>query len=406
MTGFWVAIPTYWTYPGGEGLEELIFDHPTPLDSPGTLRRTLESLIPLVTPGVEVGVVAAATAVSLEEAVERRVREVIASPALPFPVKLFGASHLKILRDFCRSRGRTEWLPLLSLTGYSQIRNLTLILANLSGAGAMLSLDDDEVIADLNFLAKIEEDLEVLSREHAVFGLAGIYRNGDGSILLPVPGDPWAAAWPKIRWLNEALQTLVLDGPRLKPTLLGFGGNLVVPATLGRRLPFDPAITRGEDTDYLLNARLQQIPFYLDSTLSIIHLPPEKPHPVWLKLRQDLMRFCYTRLKLRQQEPGPGQSRVTPKDLKPYPGNFLEDDLALRAFLSHNILARHYLAQGETEAAHQTMENLAMMDRLEHAEVRVYHDYLKTVGLWQALQDWLAQPEVAAQARQALWGQA
>jgi len=406
MTGFWVAIPTYWTYPGGEGPEELVFDHPTPLDSPGTLRRTLESLIPLVTPGVEVGVVAAATAVSLEEAVERRVREVIASPPLPFPVKLFGASHLKILQDFCRSRGRTEWLPLLSLAGYSQIRNLTLILANLSGAGAMLSLDDDEVIADPDFLAKIEEDLEVLSREHSVFGLAGVYRQGDGSLLLPEPGDPWAEAWPKIRWLNEALQKLVSDDPRLKPTVLGFGGNLVVPQALGRRLPFDPAITRGEDTDYLLNARLLQIPFYLDNTLSIVHLPPEKPHPVWLKLRQDLMRFCYTRLKLRQQEPGPGQPRVTPEDLKPYPGNFLEDDLALRAFLSHNLLVREYLAQGETEAAHQTMENLAMMDRLEHAEVRVYHDYLETVGLWQALQDWLARPEVAAQARQALWGQA
>jgi hypothetical protein len=406
MTGFWVAIPTYWTYPGGEGPEELVFDHPTPLDSPGTLRRTLESFIPLVTPGVEVGVVAAATAVSLEDAVESRVREVIASPPLPFPVKLFGASQLKILRDFCRSRGRSEWLPLLSLAGYSQIRNLTLILANLGGAGAMLSLDDDEVIADPDFLAKIEEDLKVLGREHPVFGLAGIYLNGDGSLLLPEPDDPWAEAWPKIRWLNEALQKLMLAGPRLKPTFLGFGGNLVVPQALGRRVPFDPAITRGEDTDYLLNARLLQIPFYLDNTLSIIHLPPEKPHPVWLKLRQDLMRFCYTRLKLRQQEPGPGQSRVTPEDLKPYPGNFLEDDLALRAFLSHNVLAREYLAQGETEAAHQTMENLAMMDRLEHAEVRVYHDYLETVGRWQALQGWLAQPEVAAQARQALWGPA
>jgi hypothetical protein len=405
MTGFWVAIPTYWTYPGGEGPEELVFDHPTPLDAAGTLRRTLESLIPLVNSEVEVGVVAAAAAACLEEAVERRVQEVIASPPLPFPVKLFGASHLKILRDFCRSRGRSEWLPLLSLAGYSQIRNLTLILANLSGAEALLSLDDDEVIADPDFLARIEEDLAVLGREHPLFGLAGVYRNGDGNILLPEPGDAWVEAWPKIRWLNEALQKLVLAGPRLKPTLLGFGGNLVVPQALGRQLPFDPAITRGEDTDYLLNARLLHIPFYLDNTLSITHLPPEKPHPAWLRLRQDLMRFCYTRLKLRQQEPAPGQPPVTPEDLKPYPGNLLEEDLALRAFLSHNLLAREYLAQGETEAAHQTMENLVMMDRLEHAEMRVYHDYLEIVGRWRALQSWLAQPEVAAAARQALWGE-
>jgi hypothetical protein len=406
MTGFWVAIPTYWTHPGERGPEDLIFDHPTPLDTPGTLRRTLESLIPLIIEGVEVGVVAAATNPDLEAAVERRVREVIESPPLPYPVRLFAASHLNILKDFCRNHGRQEWLPLLSLKGYSQIRNLTLILANISGASAMLSLDDDEVIADPEFLTKIEEDLEALGRENDIFGLAGIYKNADGSVLLPEPDVPWAEAWPKIRWLNAALEELVLKGPRLKSTNLGFGGNLVVPAALGRRLPFDPAITRGEDTDYLLNARLMQVPFFLDNTLSIIHLPPEKPHPTWLRLRQDLMRFCYTRLKLRQQEPGPDRHLVDPAELKPYPGNFLEDDLTLRAFLSHNLLAREYLAQGDSEAARQAMKNLALMDCLEKDGSGIYQTYLNTVSHWQALQEWLALPEVATQARQALWGTA
>ena len=195
MRGCLVAIPTYWTYPGGDGPEEIVFDHPTPLDAPGTLRRTLESLTPLAAQGaeVEVSVVAAATAPALEAAVARRVREVIESPPLPYPVKLFAAPHLSILQDFCRTRGRAEWLPLLSLAGYSQIRNLTLILANICQAGALLSLDDDEVIADPDFLVKVEEDLELLEREHPVFGLAGIYRNQDGGVLLPEPAAPWAA---------------------------------------------------------------------------------------------------------------------------------------------------------------------------------------------------------------------
>ena len=70
------------------------------------------------------------------------VREITASPPLPYPVRLFAASHLGILQDFCRSRGRTEWLPLLSLAGYAQIRNLTLLLATISGAPALISLDD------------------------------------------------------------------------------------------------------------------------------------------------------------------------------------------------------------------------------------------------------------------------
>ena len=98
------------------------------------------------------------------------------------------------------------------------------------------------------------------------------------------------------------------------------------------------------------------IPFFLDNTLSIIHLPPDKPHPTWLRLRQDLVRFCYTRLKLRQQEPGPGRARVTAGDFKPYPGNFLEDDLPQRAFQSHTLLALDYLAQGDSEAARQTLD--------------------------------------------------
>ena len=40
--------------------------------------------------------------------------------------------------------------------------------------------------------------------------------------------------------------------------------------------------------------------------------------------------------------------------------------------------------------------NLALMDRLEQAGAGVYEAYRRTVSLWQALQDWLAAPEVAA----------
>ena len=46
------------------------------------------------------------------------------------------------------------------------------------------------------------------------------------------------------------------------------------------------------------------------------------------------------------------------------------------------------------------------MDRLEQSGAGVYEAYVRTVSLWQALQQWLATPEVAAGARQALWGAA
>ena len=87
MRGYFVAIPTYWTHPGGEGPEEIVFDHPTPLDATGTLRRTLESLTPLAAAGVEVvvSVVAAATAPALEAAVERPGPGSHRVPAAPLP---------------------------------------------------------------------------------------------------------------------------------------------------------------------------------------------------------------------------------------------------------------------------------------------------------------------------------
>jgi hypothetical protein len=109
---------------------------------------------------------------------------------------------------------------------------------------------------------------------------------------------------------------------------------------------------------------------------------------------------------LRQQKPGPGRIRVTAGDFKPYPGNFLGDNLPQRAFQSHTLLALDYLAQGDAEAARQTLANLALMDRVEQSGAGVYEAYVRTVSLWQALQQWLATPEVAAGACQALWGAA
>lgn len=403
MVNYFVAIPTYWSHPGGAGPEEVVYDHPTPLDSPGTLRRTLESLTPLVSAGVQVGVVAAAASLSLEKAVESRVQDLIQAPPLPFQVAFFSASHLRALQDFVRQHGQPEWTPLLSLSGYAQIRNLTMILANICEAEVLISLDDDEVITDLDFLRRIELDFAALSRDYPSCGLAGIYRDAQGSVLLPESQAPWAGYWPKIRWLNEAF-TQLLAAPRLQVTQLALGGNLALSSQVFRRVPFDPAIPRGEDVDYVLNARMLKIPFFLDQKLSITHLPPDKPHPIWLRLRQDLLRFTYARQKLRQQEPRPGLAMVRAEDLQPYPGNFLGDDLEMRAYQSHTRLALNYLIEGDPQGARETLNNLVLLEQVIQSGKNVFREYLDTVAQWQGLQNWLASHEVAAQARKAIWG--
>ncbi|MDD3580070.1 MAG: hypothetical protein PHW74_03495 [Desulfobacca sp.] len=400
-----IAIPTFWTHPSGTGPGEIIYDHPTPLHTRGTLRRTLDSLSPLVSDAVQVVVVAAVTAPQLEAPVAAQLQELIQSPPLPYPVVMFGGSQLRALQDILHTRGQGHLAGLLSLSGYSQVRNLTLVLANIWAAEVLVSLDDDEIIADPHFLDKIAEDFAVLSQAHPIFGLAGIYQNRDGRVLVPEPTAPWTVYWPKIRWMNMAFKDLMLSGPRLKPTPLALGGNLALSARLFRQLPFDPALTRGEDIDYVLNARLFKIPFFLDNTLAVIHLPPEKPHPDWLRLRQDLARFLYTRRKLREPAPQPGLASITAAELKPYPGNFLEDDLEDRAGHSHTLLALEYLAKGQPQAALDTLENLALIQAASQPSSSVLATYVEMVSDWQKLQSWLARPEVAVRARHAVEGQ-
>jgi len=406
MVAFLLAVPTYWTFQEGRGGVEIFFDHPTPLHTPGTLRRTLESLAPLVEPGaVAVGVVAAPTAPELGPAMEAWLEELLASPPLLYPVVLFGPSHLALLQDFLRSRGKEAWVDLLSLTGYGAIRNITLVLANLLGAGVLVSLDDDEVVEDKDFLAKISADLSYLGQYHSVFGLAGLYEDADGRVLVPEPDTPWGLFWPKLRWMNQTFAKLLDSKEVLPRTPLALGGNMALPAKLFRRLPFDPCIPRGEDVDYVANAAKWGIPFFFDKNLRILHLPPEKPHPTWLKLRQDLVRFAYARRKLREQEPHPELVRVSPLELAPYPGNFLTDELEEKAYRSHTLLALEYLAAGDVEGARRTLENLHLLQREKTCRDNAFRSYLDLAARWQELQTWLADPEIAAQGRQALWGQ-
>jgi hypothetical protein len=86
---FCLAVPTYWTHPGGQGEEEVIYDHPTPLDADGTLVRFLDSTQKLTDDNTQVVVVAAAAAQSLQAAVDERVNNLLANQPQPRPPRLF-----------------------------------------------------------------------------------------------------------------------------------------------------------------------------------------------------------------------------------------------------------------------------------------------------------------------------
>lgn len=391
-----IGVPTYWTAAGQEATG-LIFDHPTPLGTVGTLPRLLTSLADLPAPSFQVVVVAAPTAPELGPAMEQQLQEQLAALALPYPLLLVGPTQLARLRDFCHRRGPTAAATLLHLDSYGAIRNVILLVANLLAADLLVCLDDDERVTDPAFFRRLQEDCQELAAREKVFGLAGLYLNPNGTVFAAEPQEPWALAWPKLRWLNEAIAAAAASG-RLSQTTVALGGNMIFPKALYRLLPFDPLITRGEDIDYVLNARMFGIPFYLDPALLVVHEPPPKPHPLWLRLRQDLARFVYTRQKLRGQQPEPGMVRVTVAELRPYPGNFLDEELDLRAYQAHTLVAAAYLDQGEVEAARQTLANLTCLQDLPEAGV-TFATYRRLVDCWRQTQDWLSRPEVQAEAR-------
>ena len=99
------------------------------------------------------------------------------------------------------------------------------------------------------------------------------------------------------------------------------------------RIGFDPGITRGEDVDYLINARLAGHCFWLDKELCVTHMPPEAydTHP-YAKLAQDVYRFIYEREKLEV-------IGLDPAQFDPYPGHFLRDDMATCALAALETLA-------------------------------------------------------------------
>ena len=94
-----MVIPTYWARESSVGLKEgdAIYDHPTPLDSEGTLLRALKSIRVLNERDFQLVVIAVATAPEIEEKVERKVAGIVKSAELDVETMLFSASHLSLI---------------------------------------------------------------------------------------------------------------------------------------------------------------------------------------------------------------------------------------------------------------------------------------------------------------------
>jgi len=334
-----IVIPTYWTWPSTEGgrATTAAYDHPTPLDSASTLPALLEDLA-RSRPGCRVLILAGLTHPDLAEAVTKHARHLLEPFRQRLELRLCESISLQQLLEAFKAT--VQQRHLLHLNSYAGIRNLQLLVPHLFGAEAVIARDDDERL-EPDYIERALDHLGSSIGDARVLGLAGPYKQPDGGVLLKEAAPTGNALRDKAQHINAAMRILAGEGKALRESPMALGGNMIFHRDLFTRVCFDPGITRGEDIDYLINARLDGIRWWFDPGLAIVHVPPRHLEtPAYQRTREDVFRFVYEREKLRLN------GQPNPDWLQPYPGALLGDDLdqqalsALRATATDDGVAR------------------------------------------------------------------
>jgi hypothetical protein len=309
-----VVVPTYWG-----PADNAIYDHPTPLDGQSTLPRLLESLTKQEKK-VDFTVLVLVSTVEPEhvQVATTTVRRLLSPFQERFNLILVDADTADVLDSWLKRQGFDAQIA--GMRGYAGVRNCQLLIPSVFGAKVIAALDDDELVGP-DYLSQVTKWMGKSLGEERVLGIAGPYLDGMGSPYLSEPEQQRDILSDKAIFMNQAMRQLLAKSGSLNPTPMALGGNMVFHRDLFTRVGFDPAITRGEDIDYVINAKLAGIQFYFDAKLFITHLPPRHYEaPAYGKLRQDIFRFMYEREKLLLG----GLSADT---FSPYPGHLLGDNL-------------------------------------------------------------------------------
>jgi len=354
-----MVIPTYWSRDSAASWKpgDIVYDHPTPLDQKGTLPRTLESLNVLADTDFSLVILACSTAADIEHAVEERVTHLVREAKPPVETYVVSHSHLQALHQGLATAGREDLVDVLSLSGYANVRNMCLFVPYVLGAEVAVLIDDDELFDDPHFIRKARQFIGSRFMGQTIDGVAGYYINSKGTYYDDVPEE--------IHWT--------------------FGGCMVMHRSLFRSVPFDPLITRGEDIDYVINARMFGFNFFLDNELYVQHRPPPKAHPTWQRFREDIFRLLHERAKINGQTPQVNMTILDPEDFDPYPGEFLKDTLDDKILKTNLILALDYLANDRVEDTKETIRNIWLARTKAIPKDNPFEMYLTFQRRWRAL---------------------
>lgn len=383
-----MVIPTYWSREKAVGWQpgDIVYDHPTPIDQEGTLAKTLESLRVLDDKDFSLIVLACSTAPDIERDVEDRANKLVREVDSPVETFVISHSHLQAMHQALREAKRDDLVDVLSLAGYSNIRNMCLFIPYILGAEIAILIDDDEFVDDPKFIYKAREFIGSRFMGQTIDGVAGYYLNAKGSYYDDVPEEiHWMTYWDRFGSKREAFDKIIPGEPRLKVTPFAFGGCMVIHRSLFRTVPFDPRITRGEDTDYVLNARMFGFNFFLDNELFIQHRPPLKTHPTWQRFREDIFRLLYSKAKIDGQTEEVNMTLVEAEDLDPYPGEFLRDTLDDKILKTNLILALDYLTDDRVSDAKETIRNIWLAKTKAIPIDNPFVAYLHFQRRWRAL---------------------
>jgi glycosyltransferase involved in cell wall biosynthesis len=356
------VIPTFWTRRGGRASDRLlnVYDHPTPIDGESPLTECLRSLESVRGLG-KVVVLVAATDSSIEHEAEDRVREIVDDfPGLDSLV--FGPAELGSLHRRLEQLEFSDMVAGVSLTGYGAVRNTGLIVAATLGQEIVVFVDDDEVITDPNFLITGVEGLGMKTPDgKVVFAKTGYYSDAAGGHHLKDDAHWTDALWRETDDYNRAMGAVDAP-PRVKPATFAFGGCMSLHRDMYCNVSFDPWVLRGEDVDYVINARMHGGDVFLDGDWSVVHKPPTVPSPA-LRFRQDVYRFIYEHRKLEFARSQIDLRRVTSQSLKPYPGDFVGHSVAWRASLTALMRA----VSGQESRANFSIARAAFTDAAKYA---------------------------------------
>lgn len=403
-----MTIPSYWARKSEVGWKEgdAIYDHPTPLDREGTLLRAIDSINVLKDKDFQLVIIAVPTSEDIETQVERKVADIVKSASATIGVKvlLFGPSHLKQIHDLFISDGKSEYIDLVELRGYSNIRNLCMFIPHILSSEVAVLIDDDEVFEDPNFMWKAKEFVGKDIGGKTINAVAGYYLQPDGNYQVKKTFRPWMKHWDLYERMNEAFDKIIGTQPRLKETPFVFGGNMIIHRNLFTHVPFDPKVPRGEDIDFLINSKMFGFPFFLDNELSIKHLPPPKTHPVWMRLREDIYRFIYERTKIESQKEMEGMTKVHPEELDPYPGSCLKADLEKKIEKSCQLLSEECLAQGDKKGSEEALKNIELARSGAVPKFDPFQNLRTLQKHWQELMEYTSKREISSAIKEIIEG--